>query len=100
MTSAFIREELNAAVMGLKRKERTLSREEQERLKTASYTAKWQQRETNLMQAIRMLASAAQALRELEDEFPKNLAVPISRELRESVRLAKKTIDKLSERLV
>lgn len=100
MTSAFIREELNAAVMGVKRKERKLSRDEEERLRDLGYIAKWQQRETNLMQAIRMLASASQALRELQDEFPKGLAVPISRELRESVRLAKKTIDKLSERLV
>jgi hypothetical protein len=99
MSSAFIREELNAAVMGVKQHERKLNREEQARLTNANFTAKWKQRETNFNQAVRMLASAAQGLTELEAEWPKNLAVPISRELREAVRLAKKTIDKLSERL-
>ncbi len=99
MTSAFIREELNSAVMGVRTQERKLDREERERLTNADFTAKWKQAETNFNSAVRMLAASALKLTELGEKWPAKLAVPISREMRENVALAKKTIDKLSERL-
>jgi hypothetical protein len=99
MTSAFIREELNAAVMGVKQQERKLNREERERLTNASFQAKWKQKEVNFMSAARMLASAALELQELNQQWPKNLAIPISGELRDAIKLAKKAIDKLAERM-
>lgn len=100
LTSAFIREEINAAVMGVKQQERTITREEKQRLEAESFQAKWTQKETNFLQALRMLLSAGLELRELSDKWPKNKAISIdSTKLLDAANRGRKELDKLITKL-
>src|SRR5690606_18880152 len=99
LSGAFIRENVAALVLDVKREERQIDEKDKEQIRQHDLIQRARQHQHEFCRALGSMRAYGLKIEELLNGWPKGLAFPVTGEFRNAVQTAKRVIDSLNSRI-